>query len=859
MKIRKFTALTLGLALWAGSVSAQKTYFIDGYHGGIWGHFPDQYTTFMVEQLKAHPDWKINIELEPETWDKAKVVDPKGYAEFKEMIKDQSSKTMRIEYVNPGYGQSYMYNISGESAIAQLHYGMKKIREHFPETKFTMYVSEEPCFTSALPGILTSFGIKYASLKSPNTLWGGYTRAYGGGLVNWIGPDGTSIKTSPRYAMEDLLPGSTWQTTGYTASRKFMTDALAAGIAHPVAMTLQDAGWKGGPFLGNGRGAYPGTEYTTWRNYFENVAVNDKATDWKFTQEDVLTSLVWGAQVTQRIAQQVRLSENKVVSTEKLAAIAKVYNHTNWPELAFEKAWQPLLLSQHHDCWIVPYNGRPGDTWADKVVRWTGTTNSICDSVAAVVTGSNATAKSGNTKYVRVYNTLGVNRSEEVSFKIPAGWDNKAIAVLNMQGKEVASQLVAEPVTNTAKVIFKADAPSIGYNTYQLVAKKAVAATGAHISKNADGKYVIETDQYHLVLDPAKGGAIESLIGKTLDSKEFVDKTNARGFNELRGNFNENGGFKSSKDKPAEINVIENGPLRVKVEVKGAINETPFTQTISLTQGQPKIDIWLNIDWKANTGIGVATAPGTYKAEVPKKAFYDDRDKLLTLFPLNLKNQKVYKNAPFDVLESKLYDTFFNSWDSIKNNIILNWVDVTDNNDAYGMAMMSDHTTNYTHGPDFPLGLTTQYSGVGLWGRNYRVDGPTKIHYALLPHKGKWDKSGIWTAGTQWSEPLLAVVSDDKPVANEISKSLVKVSGKGVEVSNITFDGKDMLVRLFNAEGDSNPNKIIFDNAPVSASLVELDGDTKQKLSLKQEAGNKTSVMVSMPRFGFRTIKLSGK
>ena len=36
-----------------------------------------------------------------------------------------------------------------------------------------------------------------------------------------------------------------------------------------------------------------------------------------------------------------------------------------------------------------------------------------------------------------------------------------------------------------------------------------------------------------------------------------------------------------------------------------------------------------------------------------QKAFYDDRYKLLALFPLNLANQIVFKEAPFDVTESR--------------------------------------------------------------------------------------------------------------------------------------------------------------------------------------------------------------
>ena len=45
----------------------------------------------------------------------------------------------------------------------------------------------------------------------------------------------------------------------------------------------------------------------------------------------------------------------------------------------------------------------------------------------------------------------------------------------------------------------------------------------------------------------------------------------------------------------------------------------------------------------------------------------------MVLFPVNLKGQKVYLNAPFDVTESRLTNIFFTTWDGIKNNVILHW------------------------------------------------------------------------------------------------------------------------------------------------------------------------------------------
>src|SRR6201996_588890 len=386
-RLKNFSLLLKG-SLIAGMMSfgcmnntySQTAYFIDGYHGGVWGHYPDWNTRFMADQVKAHPNWRINLEIEPETWDVAKVKDSAAYQDFKALFADQSINA-KMEYVNPDYAQSYLFDIEGESIISQFYYGIKMVKRHFPTAVFPAYSSEEPCFTSALPQILTSYGFKYASLKNPNTCWGGYTSAYGGELVNWVGPDGTKIVTSPRYAVEALQPGSTWQTIASGNSPEYIKACLAAGIQHPIGMTLQDAGWKFGPILKDGSKAYQPTQYTTWRNYFENIAIKSTNDDWKFTQEDVLVSLVWGSQILQRIAQVVRYSENKIISAEKLAAMAKVYSGTAYPADDFETAWHTLLLSQHHDCWIVPYNGKPGNTWADKVVRWTGSTNHIADSI----------------------------------------------------------------------------------------------------------------------------------------------------------------------------------------------------------------------------------------------------------------------------------------------------------------------------------------------------------------------------------------------------------------------------------------------------------------------------------------------
>ena len=844
-----FLILLLLLAL---SGKAQKAYFIDGYHGGVYGHYPTGYTQFIVDQLRKNPFWKINLEIEPETWDSVKIREPEALAQLQQLFADQSL-TGRIEYISPAYGQGYLYNLSGESIIRHFSYGMKKVRTYFPTAVFTTYSSEEPCFTSALPQILTSFGYKYASLKNPNTCWGGYTRAYGGELVNWVGPDGSRITTVPRYASEGFETNSTWQTEGWINSPKYINDALKNGIKHPVAMTIQDAGWKNGPWIGNGERGYQPTEYRTWRDYIANVSIQKPQQDWHFSQEDVLVSLVWGSQILQKIAQQVRASENKISMAEKIAAMNKVYNQTPWPQAAIDEAWRCLMLSQHHDCWIVPYNGQRGNTWADKVVGWTDTTNQLSDRIIAQAFQTGSANTTDARKTIRVYNTTGIARTELVTLRLPATMQAATIQVIDDKNRETVTQISTADKPNSKRVYFVATVPAMGYNTYQFVSKKPAGATGARASVTPEGNVILETDMYRLVIDTSKGGTLTSLVAKKLGNNEWVDTQNKRGFNELRGNFFDDGGFHSTTDKPVTVTILENGPALVKAEIKGELVSHPYTQTITLIQGDRKIACTIRIDWQKNVGIGSA-----YKqhekidSKEYTKPFYDDSQKLLALFPVKFASQKIYKDAPFDVTESKLTNTFFTRWDSIKHNLLVNWVDVYDPKNDVGLALLTDHTTTYTHGEDFPLGLNIQYSGAGLWGRNHTLTGPTEIKYALIPHQERWDNGQISTEAMKWNEPLLASLASDQ---NSAKRSLIDVTGTGWQITSMLAEGADLLVRLFNAEGDAKGKKIRVGGKADAAELVELDGRLKKSLSL-QRSQSSTTLTLDMPRFGLRTIRL---
>ncbi|MHA4896675.1 glycoside hydrolase family 38 C-terminal domain-containing protein [Pedobacter sp. PWIIR3] len=856
--MRKFYLVTLIVAFihLAGitQLSAQNVYFIDGYHGGVWGHYPTGYTTFITDQMDKNPFWRLNLEIEPVTWDAAKVNDESGYKRLQKYVNDQSVSG-RVEFVNPSYGQSYLFNIQGESVIRQFEIGIQKIREHFPSATFNTYSSEEPCFTSALPQILKSFGYQYASLKNPNTCWGGYTTAFGGELVRWMGSDGSSLLAVPRYASESFKSNSTWQTIAWNNAPEYISGARAQGISNPIGMCIQDAGWKNGPWLGNSKNF----EYKTWRDYIGKVADKTKAETWNFNQENVQVSLVWGAQILQRLARNTRIAENKLIMAEKIYAINGASKGAKGRAGLFKTAWENLLLAQHHDSWIVPYNivdKQNKLNWADQVKIWTDNSNRLADTILSSE-GLNSLNSADLKSTITVYNTLGHPRKAFVNVPLANADQSKKYAIKGANGKTYATQLVVDE-NGAVDLLFMAEVPAMGFSSYQITYATVSGKSASSVMvKNENDNYFIQTDLYQIKLNAAKGGVIESLIAKKMNNKELVDKSSKYSFNEMRGYFYQDSAFYSSSDKPAKITVVENGPFRAKIKIDGFIANHPFTQYLIFTQGEQRIDVQTKIDWQGNPGIGENYFQGKgWKQEQLKKAFYNDSFKLSALFPLNITEQQVYKNSAFDVMKSNLKNTYFSSWDSIKNNLIVNWVDVANAKGDAGMALFTDHTTSYQHNEQGLLALTLQYSGMGLWGRNYTINGPSSFNYSLLPHSASWDKSNVWGASLAFNEPLRVVIKKKYEIKPS-SQSLLSVTNPNIEVSSVQLIDGVLLVRFFNASEKKSLVNVTLNAKAKRVSLVELNGKIRQEILRYALENGVTKFDMNIPAFGIRTVKLT--
>jgi alpha-mannosidase len=880
MKRREFIQSTLAAGYVLRAAGAESTpilYFVDGYHGGIRGHMPPGSWRDIVTRLDATPGWKLCLEIEPASWRALAERDIEAYARLTRYLR---AERPRVEMVGGTFAQPYGWAVSGESNIRQLVRGLEVIHESFPGLTVDTYAMQEPCWASCLPQILVSLGFKAAVLKNPSTAWGGYSAGMDAETVEWVGPDGTHIRTVPRYACEELV--DTWRTEAQAGSKQFAEKCVDHGIAHPAGMCFQDLGWAARP---NVRGDY--IRFVTWREYMETVA-SPTVRQWRFSMEDIRCALPWGEKTIQKIARQVRSAETRLIVAEKMASLAAAWAGHPYPSEELKQAWDKTLWTQHHDLWITATTRTGLDAWAFQAAAQTWDSEASCAEIVEraidkIAGPPQAPANSQtNTSAIHVFNTLAHHRTRLVELDLPANMGSRSVHVFDTAGLEIPSQFVvtrkfvpdsADRVRGSrsselnpgesigaARLLFRASVPPVGRAVYRVETRTEEGPSGppggASITKSAQGAVVLETDLYRLQIDPAKGGIISSLYAKELQ-KEFC-AAGDRAFHELRGYFIEEKAWRSSTENPAVVEMVEEGPVRVTAAIAGKVSSVPFRTTISLTQGQPGIEFDTQFRFEKNTWIGDPwEIEASQRMTGRRRSEYDDRYKLLALFPSSLGGGQIYKNSAFDVCKSVNANTFFNSWDTIKHNIILNWVDLVDEGSNHGLALLTDHTTSYAHGEDHPLALVLAWGwDGGFWWGKCPLNGLQEMRYSVIPHLGKWNEAALWTEQAERSEPLLARLdfwNDEAQKQN--GKSLIQIDTRGVQLSALTAQGRDLFIRLFNAESDAENHTLQIALHPRALELVELDGRRSASIHAERTSrGCKFQVLI--PKFGLRTIRV---
>jgi alpha-mannosidase len=507
-------------------------------------------------------------------------------------------------------------------------------------------------------------------------------------------------------------------------------------------------------------------------------------------------------------------------SAENLAVIADWTGASPYPFEKLNRAWNLVLGSQFHD--ILPGTSIPKAyeyAWNDEFVAANGFANVLENSVRELSAFMNTQAKG---RSIVVYNALEQAREDIVSIQVAYSKLPKQVQVFNGKGVEVPTQEL-ERTENGIKLIFLAKVPATGMAVYEIreVAQAKTLAQPLKVSANS-----LENEFYKVELNSK--GDIQSIYDK-LAAKELLAKPAGLVFLE-----------ESPKEWPAwnmdwedrqnpplgrldenvSMQIVENGPMRVAIEVKREGRNSKIKQVISLALGEPgkRLEVANILDWQSK-GVSL-------KAD----------------FPLAVSNELATYNIGVGAIER---GTNTSNKFEVPSKL---WFDLTDKEGGYGITILED----CKYGSDKPsennLRLTLLYSPENeKWFPVQQTQdwGVHEFRYGIYGHKNSWQEANSALQGKTFNQALLAFeVPKHKGKWNK-EKSFLSVSHDEVGVMAFKkMENEDYyMVRLNELSGkDITTSSVAF--AGDIADAYEVDGQ-ENRIGDAQFANNQLNFELS--------------
>lgn len=828
-------------------------YFVDGYHGGIRGHMPEGSWQDILHALERWPNWKISLEIEPESWEYLRQHDLHTYRRLQKFVSAPESAD-RIEFISGSYAQPFCWAVNGESNIRQLLYGIDMIQSHFPEAVVDTYAVQEPCFTSALPQILKQLGYQRMSLKNP-TAWGGYMAKMPGELVKLTGSDGSFLPAVPRYTCEELISCNATEASGYDyeSIAGFAEKCVREGIEAPTGMCLQDLGWASAPLV---QGI--DVEYVTWREYFKRFGERMKG-EVSFSQEDILVALPWGNRILSEMLRNVRYAENRILQTEKLLVLAQSEAGIKKEVLSgctgmLRAAWKMLMQAQHHDGYICATCGEGTRQWGFRSNKLALDACAFLDHVSAAaqeaMTGEQSSCDAPEKEiWLRVVNTVGNERNSlaEVTLGLEPGFHS--LQIYDASGEKVPCQYqmlreYADGGIGTAKVYFDAHNEGIGYRCYKVLPSTEMQKPQIGIARKGIQNIIeVKTDCLHLMFDLMKGGSIVRFMDLET-GRDYAAGISGMGC--LRGYSVQDAAFVDSAKTQVECKILENGPLCCKLTFSGEFYGIRLEQNVTVRNHDRRVDFETKTYFPEKTEIGFPYKPTEEERYLGTRRSSCREDyKMGVQIPLGNEKIRVAKSAPFDVYESAVSDTRFDSWETIKHNIINGYMDFFQESSDTGLAVFCDSVNGYSLVDNrFSLTLAFGYHSNFWWGYQ-PAEGAYSVRYALMPHKGNWEEGAISCEDAKMREPLLVQRLAQKPA--KAKRTLLCSRKESVETVTLVTKEENCLIRLF--------------HAGMAEEKLELYGELAEKIKTGTDLyGNPSKQPIDkISRFEIKTLLCESK
>jgi alpha-mannosidase len=699
---------------------------------------------------------------------------------------------------------------SSESIIRQLLLGHEFFKKEFGTESSEYMLPDCFGFPASLPSVLAHCGIR--GFSTQKLTWGSAV-GIPFNVGEWIGPDGNSVIAA-------FNPGSYGSrvTNDLSSDKKWEArldkDGAASGVFADYA------------YFGTGdRGGAPHENSVRWieqsinstgavrvisaksDQMFNDITDAQKAGLPKYKGDLLLTQHSAGS-LTSEACMKRWNRENELLAdaAERASVAACLLGAAPYPREKLNKAWQLVLRSQMHD--MLPGTCVPKAyeyIWNDEIIAMNSFAEVLRNAVGAVARGLDTRAD--GTPLV-VYNPLSITREDVVEAELEFSTPPSGVQVFDGDGKPVPTQLLSTD-GNKTHFLFRAKVPSVGFAVFS--AKVQSASDDSKTTALRVSEHSLENSRYKVTLNDA--GDIAQVFDKTagrelLSAPARLSFTTENPSNWPAWNMDWNDQKQSPRgyvDGPAKIRVVENGPVRVAVQIEREAENSIFTQTIRLAAGEAgdRVEIDSHVDWQSKACV--------LKAE----------------FPLTVANPLATYNWDLGKIqrgndEPKKYEVPSHQW-----------FDLTDKSGDYGVSILSPTKYGSDKPADNLLRLTLLYTPGIQNAESYHEQqwqdwGRQDFTYGIYGHAGDWrDGKSDWQAA-RLSQPLLAFRTT--PHGGKLGKnfSLLKVDSDQIAVRAIKLaeDSDQVVVRLQELNG-TKARSVNLNAASGIASATEITGIEK--------------------------------
>ena len=402
-----------------------------------------------------------------------------------------------------------------------------------------------------------------------------------------------------------------------------------------------------------------------------------------------------------------------------------------------------------------------------------------------------------------VYNPLSHERTDIVEGSVYTGRYQSSVRVLDPDGNEVLSQVTGyDLATRRLHFIFAATVPSLGYAVYEVrVGEKSELASDLTVEEGSttrisNGRYRVTVNANGDISNLYDLKNSRTLINSAVRQQFIYDHEDTWPAWEI--SYTDVCRTPSSYvSGDAEIELVEDGPLRKSLRVKRQKEGSTFVQYIRMNALNDRVECVNAVDWQTNERMLKVNFPFAFSNQ---NDTYD--------ISLGTVTRGVRTSDEYEVCGHQ-------------------WADHSTTTNRYGVAILSDCKYGWDKPSATSLRLTLlRTPSCNAYEHQANMDqGPNKFTYALLPHDGGWSEHVQMQAG-QLNQPLIAFVAPKHSgvlLGRRVTFASLSTDKVAIKVLKKAEDTDEFIVRVYEWVGEDQQDVQLSFPLPI-ISAREVNG-----------------------------------